>query len=146
MHVLNSFILKGSWIIFNPPYVTTNDDEYKRALEKKDIYASWAGGKKGSETIFKFIYQLKNFIKDNSIIYLLLSKENEYFKIINDIHNCINFQFEILMKRKATNEKLAVFKFFKWLKIKNEMIFMDCKKFIFIIIKKIFMFKFYYWN
>ena len=104
---------KFDLIIFNPPYVTTNDDEYKRALEKKDIYASWAGGKKGSETIFKFIYQLKNFIKDNSIIYLLLSKENEYFKIINDIHNCINFQFEILMKRKATNEKLAVFKFSK---------------------------------
>ena len=100
-------------IIFNPPYVTTDDDEYKRALEKKDIYASWAGGKKGSETIFKFISQLKDFIKDDSIIYLLLSKENEYFKIIDDINNCINFKFEILMKRKATNEKLAVFKFFK---------------------------------
>ena len=100
-------------IIFNPPYVTTDDDEYKRALEKKDIYASWAGGKKGSETIFKFISQLKDFIKDDSIIYLLLSKENEYLKIIDDINNCINFQFEILMKIKATNEKLAVFKFFK---------------------------------
>ncbi len=100
-------------IIFNPPYVTTDDDEYKRALEKKDIYASWAGGKKGSETIFKFISQLKDFIKDDSIIYLLLSKENEFFKIIDDINNCINFQFEILMKIKATNEKLAVFKFFK---------------------------------
>ena len=100
-------------IIFNPPYVTTDDDEYKRALEKKDIYASWAGGKKGSETIFKFISQLKNFIKEDSIIYLLLSKENEYLKIIDDINNCINFQFEILMKKKATNEKLAVFKFFK---------------------------------
>ena len=100
-------------IIFNPPYVTTDDDEYKRALEKKDIYASWAGGKKGSETIFKFISQLKNFIKEDSIIYLLLSKENEFFKIIDDINNCINFQFEILMKKKATNEKLAVFKFFK---------------------------------
>jgi release factor glutamine methyltransferase len=100
-------------IIFNPPYVTTDDDEYKRALEKKDIYASWAGGKKGSETIFKFISQLKDFIKDDSIIYLLLSKENEFFKIIDDINNCINFQFEIVMKIKATNEKLAVFKFFK---------------------------------
>ena len=100
-------------IIFNPPYVTTDDDEYKRSLEKKDIYASWAGGKKGSETIFKFISQLKNFIKEDSIIYLLLSKENEYLKIIDDINNCINFQFEILMKIKATNEKLAVFKFFK---------------------------------
>ena len=100
-------------IIFNPPYVTTDDDEYKRALEKKDIYASWAGGKKGSETIFKFISQLKDFIKDDSIIYLLLSKENEFLKIIDDINNCINFQFEILMKIKATNEKLAVFKFFK---------------------------------
>ena len=100
-------------IIFNPPYVTTDDEEYKKALNEKNIYAAWAGGKKGSETIFKFISQLKDFIKDDSIIYLLLSKENEFFKIIDDINNCINFQFEILMKIKATNEKLAVFKFFK---------------------------------
>ncbi len=100
-------------IIFNPPYVTTDDDEYKRALEKKDIYASWAGGKKGSETIFKFISQLKNFIKEDSIIYLLLSKENEYLKIIKQIKKDINFDFEILMKRKASNERLAVFKFYK---------------------------------
>ena len=100
-------------IIFNPPYVTTDEEEYKRALEKKDIYASWAGGKKGSETVFKFIDQLKYHINENSIIYLLLSKENEYLKIIKQIKKDINFDFEILMKRKASNERLAVFKFFK---------------------------------
>ena len=100
-------------IIFNPPYVTTDDDEYQRALKDKDIYASWAGGKKGSETIFKFIDQLHNNIKEDGILYLLLSKENEYHTIISRIKSECNFDFDILMKIKAKNERLAVFKFYK---------------------------------
>lgn len=56
---------------------------------------------------------MKYHINENSIIYLLLSKENEYLKIIKQIKKDINFDFEILMKRKASNERLAVFKFFK---------------------------------
>ena len=100
-------------IIFNPPYVTTDDDEYQRALKDKDIYASWAGGKKGSETIFKFLDQLKNNIKQNGILYLLLSKENEYHTIISRIKNECGFDFDVLMKKRAKNERLAVFKFYK---------------------------------
>jgi release factor glutamine methyltransferase len=100
-------------IIFNPPYVTTDDLEYQKALKNKDIYASWAGGKNGSETIFKFIEQINNYInKNNGIIYLLLSKENEYENIIKIIFENLGFKFDVLMKRKAVNEKLAVFKFY----------------------------------
>ena len=100
-------------IIFNPPYVTTDENEYKNALKNKDIYASWAGGKNGSETIYKFIEQIKNHINlENGIIYLLLSKENEYENIIKKIYDELGFDFDLLMKRKAINEKLAVFKFY----------------------------------
>lgn len=100
-------------VIFNPPYVTTDEDEYKKGLINKDIYASWAGGKKGSETIFKFANQIKDFIKPDGVIYLLLSKENEYESIIEKITSLCGFDCEILMKRKAINEKLGVFKFYK---------------------------------
>ena len=100
-------------IIFNPPYVTTDDDEYKRALKEKDIYAAWAGGKKGSETINKFVDKLKGRINNKSIIFLLLSKENDYNSIINNLMTQYDFKFELLMRKQFKNEKLAVFKFYK---------------------------------
>ena len=100
-------------IVFNPPYVTTDDNEYKRALKEKDIYASWAGGKKGSETINKFVEKLKGKINNTSIVFLLLSKENDYNLIINNLMNKYNFKFDLLMKKQFKNEKLAVFKFYK---------------------------------
>ena len=100
-------------IIFNPPYVTTDDEEYKRALKEKDIYAAWAGGKKGSETINKFVDKLKGRINDKSIIFLLLSKENDYNLIINNLRTKYAFNLELLMRKQFKNEKLAVFKFYK---------------------------------
>ena len=100
-------------IIFNPPYVTTDDDEYKRALKEKDIYAAWAGGKKGSETINRFIDELKGHINENSIIFLLLSKENEYENIIDKLKKLYDLDYEVLMRKKFKNERLAVIKFFK---------------------------------
>ncbi len=99
-------------IIFNPPYVTTDDEEYKKALNEKNIYAAWAGGKKGSETINNFVEQLKNRISENCVIFLLLSKENDYNFIINNIINNNNMKYDLLMKKRFKNEKLAVFKFY----------------------------------
>ena len=100
-------------IIFNPPYVTTDNEEYKNALVKKDISAAWAGGNKGSETINRFIEQLKKYISDKTIIFLLLSKENDYELIIDNMKKLYNFSYEILMRNKFKNESLAVFKFFR---------------------------------
>jgi methylase of polypeptide subunit release factors len=51
--------IKLDLIIFNPPYVTTDDDEFEHAKTKKDISASWAGGKTGSEVTYEFINQLE---------------------------------------------------------------------------------------
>ena len=98
-------------IIFNPPYVTTDNEEYERALKEKDIYAAWAGGKKGSETINRFVDDLKGHIDENSIIFLLLSKENDYENIIHNLKKLYNFECEILMRKQFKNERLCVLKF-----------------------------------
>ena len=100
-------------IIFNPPYVTTDKEEYERALKEKDIYAAWAGGNKGSETINKFVEELKGRISDKCIILLLLSKENDYNNIINNIKSKYRLNCELLIRKTFKNEKLAVFSFFK---------------------------------
>ena len=100
-------------IIFNPPYVTTSNEEYERALKEKDIYAAWAGGKKGSETINRFVDEIKGHINENSILFLLLSKENDYQTIIDNMKNLYDMKCEILMRKQFKNERLAVMKFSK---------------------------------
>ena len=54
--------------------------------------------------------ELKGHINENSIIFLLLSKENEYNIIINDIKNNYDLDCEILMRKQFKNERLCVFK------------------------------------
>ncbi len=45
-------------LVFNPPYVPTEDDE----IFSSGIEASWAGGKRGRRIIDKFIPVVKVFI------------------------------------------------------------------------------------
>lgn len=103
--------LKFDFIFFNPPYVTTDREEYLLGLERKDIYASWAGGDYGSETIFKFIKALKGRMSENCIILLLLSMENKVKEIIQMFWDEYQYGYELLMKRKIMNEYLGIFKF-----------------------------------
>jgi len=57
-------------IIFNPPYVPTDADEYARSLRDRDISASWAGGNNGREVTDRFARQaLKNFTYSDSSEY-----------------------------------------------------------------------------
>ena len=59
-------------IIFNPPYVATEQDELERAQEQKGIEAAWAGGKFGIEVLENFLPQARARLSDQGIIYLLL--------------------------------------------------------------------------
>jgi release factor glutamine methyltransferase len=88
--------VKFDVIVFNPPYVTTDEEEFSIALQKKDISAAWAGGKSGSEVIYKFIENLENFItKPDTVVYLLLSEENEYEEIQSLMKKKFNFESEV---------------------------------------------------
>mmetsp|Transcript_14865 Transcript_14865/g.20112 ORF Transcript_14865/g.20112 Transcript_14865/m.20112 type:complete len:179 (-) Transcript_14865:219-755(-) len=42
-------------IIFNPPYVVTDQEELDRAQQERGIEAAWAGGKHGIEVLFDFL-------------------------------------------------------------------------------------------
>jgi release factor glutamine methyltransferase len=99
-------------MMFNPPYVTTDEEELKVAKEKKDIYASWAGGSDGSEVIFDFIKHFLDFIgkKPKSckvILFILLSSENKLDEIIKSLSlKC----WECLSSEIVKNERLAIFR------------------------------------
>ena len=63
-------------IVFNPPYVATEEDELNRAQELKGIEAAWAGGKYGIEVLEQFLPQARSRLTDNGVIYLLLIDQN----------------------------------------------------------------------
>jgi release factor glutamine methyltransferase len=54
--------VKLDFVIFNPPYVTTDEEEMINAQDKKDITAAWAGGNTGSQITFYFVEQLEVFL------------------------------------------------------------------------------------
>ena len=111
-------------LFFNPPYVTTDKEELKDALLQKDIVASWAGGVNGSEVLHDFTKYFCDYLrklKNNNktiktvFLYLLLSSENEYNKIIKDL---LFFDYEVECSKieccstgDFKNEKLGIFKF-----------------------------------
>jgi len=68
--------LRGKFdlIIFNPPYLPEN---------KYDKNSDTTGGKKGDETILKFLEQAKNHLKENGKILLLLSSLTPRARINN---------------------------------------------------------------
>ncbi len=87
---------KFDLIIFNPPYLP--EDKFDR---QKDT----SGGKKGDETIIKFLKQAKSHLAENGKILLLLSSLTSRERI-NKI--LTNWKVEKLAEEKLFCEKLEV--------------------------------------
>ena len=66
--------LKNSFdvVIFNPPYLPSSN-LISRVYSKEKIDYSWNGGKKGIETILKFLDQVSLFINNNFYVYFISS-------------------------------------------------------------------------
>lgn len=94
-------------IVFNPPYVPTDNDELRRALVTRDIAASWAGGPSGRYVIDKFLDFLPNVLADRGVAYIVLLEENNPGEIINMLHGK-NFVASVVLKRNAGIESLCV--------------------------------------
>ena len=87
-------------ITFNPPYLPQD-----KGIEDKTIY----GGKKGHETIERFLNASSNYLSKNGIILLLFSSATNKRKIDELIeNNCLEKQ-EIAQKKLPFFEKLHVY-------------------------------------
>eukprot|EP01130_Rhizamoeba_saxonica_P009508 TRINITY_DN3868_c0_g1_i5.p1 TRINITY_DN3868_c0_g1~~TRINITY_DN3868_c0_g1_i5.p1 ORF type:complete len:215 (-),score=51.00 TRINITY_DN3868_c0_g1_i5:302-895(-) len=65
-------------MLFNPPYVPTDEDE----LGRTDIYAAWAGGIDGVHTLNLLIPKLKEYLSETGLLYLVAIRENKPDQII----------------------------------------------------------------
>lgn len=93
-------------LIFNPPYVPTDDDE----LGSEGIEAAWAGGTDGRVVIDRFMPLVARLLSPRGRFYLVVVEENKPKQIIKDI-SIQGLKGEIVLKRQAINEGLQIIKF-----------------------------------
>jgi len=100
---------KVDLLVFNPPYVPTDEEE----LGREDLYAAWAGGKDGREVIDQLLPQLYPLLSVGGCFYLMVIEENKP-KELQRIMESLGFKSDgIILKRRAHNELLHVLKFIK---------------------------------
>lgn len=97
-------------IVFNPPYVPTDEDELQRALHSRDISASWAGGRKGREVIDIFLDEFIRFLVKGGVMYMVLLEANKPNEVIAKA-NQRGFSVRIVVERKAGIEHLYILRF-----------------------------------
>lgn len=84
-------------IIFNPPYLPAN---------KYDKLPDTTGGKKGDETILRFLKQFKNHLKKDGKCFLLTSSLTPMSRINKILKNS---KAKIIAKKKLFQEELVIF-------------------------------------
>ncbi len=94
-------------IVFNPPYVPTDDDEYQKSLVERDISASWAGGQNGREVTDRFLRTAMPYLRENGVVYLVVIELNDVDDTIAFATN-LGYQCDIAGERAAGIEKLYV--------------------------------------
>lgn len=89
-----------SVVIFNPPYVPTDEEEFRRACTKRDISASWAGGRNGREVTDRFLQQVTSYICDKGIVYLVVID-------INNVSDTLEFAQKNGLQGEIIAERIA---------------------------------------
>jgi release factor glutamine methyltransferase len=95
---------KFDLIIFNPPYLPeSNDDCYLDSNTKKSV----VGGKKGYETILRFLEKLPRHLKRNGACLLLISSLTGKDVVEKKLSE--NFKWKIIKEKSLFFEKLYVY-------------------------------------
>ncbi|XP_049817619.1 methyltransferase N6AMT1 [Aethina tumida] len=95
-------------ILFNPPYVVTEDSE----IIGTGLSRAWAGGNMGRVIINRLLFKLNEYLSEKGVCYMVLLKENDLDNIV-EILASQGFTSEIVLQRKIPGEHLFVYKFYK---------------------------------
>jgi release factor glutamine methyltransferase len=92
------------FVIFNPPYVPTPDEE----VSGNGIEASWAGGERGRRVIDRAIPQIAQLLaRPSGVCYMITVDDNEPEEIARKL-STLGLSMSPLVRRRAHNEYLTV--------------------------------------
>eukprot|EP00536_Pseudo-nitzschia_multiseries_P005308 jgi/Psemu1/238404/estExt_Genewise1.C_990012 len=98
-------------LIFNPPYVPTEDSE----ISGSGIEISWAGGQDGRRVIDRALPQIARLLRQpDGVCYMITVDDNLPCELASKLRDEHRLQMVPLMRRRAFNEYLSVQKI-SWL-------------------------------
>jgi len=99
---------KFDLIIFNPPYLP-EDEEDRKCVDVLTL--AWMGGKGGIEKTERFLYDAKEYLRENGEIYVVLSSLSEIDSLLSKFSSI--YVYEVLSSAKFDFETIYVYKFKK---------------------------------
>lgn len=103
-------------IMFNPPYVVTDDAE----VGTPDISAAWAGGLGGRRVVDRALPQLARLLrKPTGVLYLVTVDDNRPWELAQDVAK-LGWRMKPLFRRKALNEFLTIQKVTAMVCVEND--------------------------
>lgn len=98
---------KVDLLLFNPPYVPSDDEELGHA----DIRAAWAGGKDGMQVTDRFLKDISRLLSPNGCCYVVFVAENDPLAVARMLAEKYHLMPKQIAKRQAKNERLSVWRF-----------------------------------
>ena len=93
-------------LIFNPPYVPTDDEE----VGGGGIEASWAGGRNGRRVLDRLLPHVARVLAPAGRFYVVCVAENDPASIVSYLRER-GLTGETVLRRRARNEALSVLRF-----------------------------------
>ncbi|EJT97942.1 hypothetical protein DACRYDRAFT_71620 [Dacryopinax primogenitus] len=98
-------------LIFNPPYVPTDDEEASQAQMGRSISGAWAGGAHGMNTTQEVLRIIPTLLSQNGLFYLVAVRENNPVAIAHQAKTELGLTCDIILERRAGIERLFVLRF-----------------------------------
>jgi release factor glutamine methyltransferase len=92
------------FILFNPPYLPTTETQ----KIKSELNFAFDGGKSGLDTIFRFLQDVKKYIKKDGKVLIIVSTEQNVSKLDKKIKQ-LGFEFKIVAQDSFFFEKIYVY-------------------------------------
>lgn len=102
-------------IVFNPPYVPTQQEEIDL---QGSIAAAWAGGIDGMDVTSVLLPQISGLLSENGLFYLVTVARNKPKEILKSAQD-LGLDGRIVLERRAGREKLAILRFWKMISVQT---------------------------
>ncbi|GAA5936175.1 S-adenosylmethionine-dependent methyltransferase [Sporobolomyces koalae] len=99
-------------LVFNPPYVETEDDELWDAQGQGTIEKAWAGGESGMKITNKVLEQVDLLLSERGMFYLVAVPQNKPLEILQQMKDR-GLEGEVTLKRRAGREHLHILRFWR---------------------------------
>lgn len=98
-------------LIFNPPYVPTEVEEFTLGQQQVDISGAWAGGNDGMNVTEHLLRQVKALLSPSGCFYLVAVSQNKPAEIMQRMEQEYGLLSKTVLSRRAGREHLHVLRF-----------------------------------